>query len=130
MDLDSFLVSLYVLVDDWWKLDRSSKPPKIGRLALLTDSEVLTLAIFAQWPRCRCSRRSKIGKSLIDGLVEGPVNDAIVHLIVDFAYTLGLKVTAEGVEIDRQVASLRAMRCDLAQGFYLSKPQPREAAGS
>jgi hypothetical protein len=56
MDLDSFLVSLYVLVDDWWKLQRSSKPPKIGRPALLTDSEVLTLAILAQWPRFRSER--------------------------------------------------------------------------
>jgi Amt family ammonium transporter len=50
------------------------------------------------------------------------VNDAIVRLIVDFAHTLGLKVTAEGVENDRQVASLTVMRCDLAQGFYFSKP--------
>ena len=58
------------------------------------------------------------------------MNDAIVRLIVDFAHTLGLKVTAEGVENDRQVASLTAMRCDLAQGFYFSKPLPSEAAGS
>jgi hypothetical protein len=56
MDLDSFLVSLYVLIDDWWKLDRSSKPPKIGRPSLLTDSEVITLAILAQWPRFRSER--------------------------------------------------------------------------
>jgi len=48
---------------------------------------------------------------------------------VDFAYTLDLKVTAEGVEIDRRVASLKAMRCDLAQGFYFSKLLPREAEG-
>ncbi len=48
MDLDSFLVSLYVLVDDWWKLECSLEPPKIGRPALLTDPEVLTLAIVAQ----------------------------------------------------------------------------------
>ena len=90
---------------------------------------VHNLSFGALRARCRSSRRSKIDKSLIDGLVEGPVNDAIVHLIVDFAYTQGLRVTAEGVEIDRQVASLRAMRCDLAQGFYLSKPRPRKAAG-
>jgi hypothetical protein len=56
MDLDSFLVSLYVLVDDWWKLQRSPEPPKIGRPALLTDSELLTLAILAQWPRFRSER--------------------------------------------------------------------------
>jgi hypothetical protein len=49
MDLDSLLVSLYVLVvDDWWQADhhgRASRGP--GRPALLADSEVLTLAILA-----------------------------------------------------------------------------------
>jgi EAL domain-containing protein (putative c-di-GMP-specific phosphodiesterase class I) len=70
----------------------------------------------------------KIDKSFIDGLGEDAVNDAIVRLIVDFAHTPGLKVTAEGVENDRQVSSLTAMGCDLAQGFYFSKPLPSEAA--
>src|ERR671921_1017388 len=57
MDLDSFLVSLYVFVDDWWKLEHSSNlPRRPGRPALLTDSEVLTLAILAQWPRFRSER--------------------------------------------------------------------------
>ena len=56
MDLDSFLVSLYVLVDDWWKLECSSEPPKTGRPVLLSDSEVMTLAILAQWPRFRSER--------------------------------------------------------------------------
>jgi len=56
MDLDSFLVSLYVLVDDWWKLERSSWPSKTGRPALLSDPEVITLAILAQWPRFRSER--------------------------------------------------------------------------
>jgi hypothetical protein len=56
MDLDSFLVSLYVLVDDRLKLDRSSGPSKTGRPALLTDPEVLTLAILSQWPRFRSER--------------------------------------------------------------------------
>ena len=71
----------------------------------------------------------KIDKSFIDGLGEDAVNDAIVRLIVDFAHTLGLKVTAEGVENERQVASLAAMGCDPAQGFYFSKPLPSETAG-
>ena len=56
------------------------------------------------------------------------MNDSIVRLIVAIAHTLGLKVTAEGVENDRQVVSLTAMRCDLAQGFYFSKPLGGEAA--
>jgi hypothetical protein len=56
MDLDSFLVSLYVLVDDWWHERHPYSPRKPGRPALLSDPEVLTLAIFAQWPRFRSER--------------------------------------------------------------------------
>jgi hypothetical protein len=57
MDLDSFLVSLYVLVDDWWKASHPPNAPrKHGRPALLSESEVLTLAILAQWPRFRSER--------------------------------------------------------------------------
>ncbi len=55
MDLDSFLVTLYVIVDDWWK---ATHPPQTrpGRPFELSPSEVLTLAILAQWPRWRCER--------------------------------------------------------------------------
>src|SRR3954451_21920855 len=56
MDLDSFLVSLYVLIDDWWKAERSCAPREVGRPTSLSDSEVLTLAILAQWPRFRGER--------------------------------------------------------------------------
>ena len=56
MDLDSFLVSLYVLVDDWWQAGQGRAPRRPGRPALLTDPEVLTLAILAQWPRFRSER--------------------------------------------------------------------------
>jgi hypothetical protein len=56
VDLDSFLVSLYVLVDDWWQADHGRAPRRLGRPALLSDSEVLTLAILSQWPRFRSER--------------------------------------------------------------------------
>ncbi len=56
MDLDSFLVSLYVLVDDWWLERHPPAARKPGRPALLSESEVLTLAILAQWPRFRSER--------------------------------------------------------------------------
>jgi hypothetical protein len=56
MDLDSFLVSLYVHIDDWWKANHPSATRRPGRPALLSDSEVLTLAILAQWPRFRSER--------------------------------------------------------------------------
>ena len=57
MDLDSFLTSLYVSVDDWWQTHYlPTAARKLGRPALLADSEVLTLAILAQWPRFRSER--------------------------------------------------------------------------
>lgn len=56
MDLDSFLVSLYVHIDDWWQANHFSTTPRPGRPALLSGSEVLTLAILAQWPRWRSER--------------------------------------------------------------------------
>jgi hypothetical protein len=57
MDLDSFLVSLYVHIDDWWQANHPSTTPRPGRPALLlSGSEVPTLAILAQWPRWRSER--------------------------------------------------------------------------
>src|SRR5215203_2033331 len=58
MDLDSFLVSLYVLVDDWWQEHHPSsvRNKKPGRPALRAEPEVITLAILAQWPRFRSER--------------------------------------------------------------------------
>jgi len=56
MDLDSFLVSLYVLVDDWWQAERARTKRGPGRTAVLSEPEVLTLAILAQWPRFRGER--------------------------------------------------------------------------
>jgi len=43
-------------LDDWWKLEHSSEPPRVGRPALLTDPEVIVLSILAQWPRLRSER--------------------------------------------------------------------------
>jgi hypothetical protein len=57
MDLDSFLTELYCAVDDWWQAAHppgGRRPP--GRPARLSPSEVLTLAVVAQWPRWRSER--------------------------------------------------------------------------
>ena len=51
MDLETLLVSLYVFVDDWWKRAHPPSPRKPGRPPSLSASEVITLAILAQWPR-------------------------------------------------------------------------------
>ena len=50
------LISLYVLVHDWWERAHPPSPRKPGRPPSLSDAEVLTLAILAQWPRFRSER--------------------------------------------------------------------------
>jgi hypothetical protein len=56
VDLETLLVSLYVLVDDWWQQKYSLAPWRPGRPPSLSSSEVLTLAILSQWPRFRSER--------------------------------------------------------------------------
>jgi len=52
-------------------------------------------------------------------------NDAvIVRSTIDLARNLGLKVVAEGVETAEIMAELAALRCDIAQGFHISRPLP------
>jgi diguanylate cyclase (GGDEF)-like protein len=50
----------------------------------------------------------------------------IVSAMIDLSHALGLKVVVEGVENTEQLAQLRDMGCDLAQGNYFSEPLPSE----
>ena len=47
-----------------------------------------------------------------------------MRTIVDLGHNLGLRVVAEGVEDRITWDALRAMGCDIAQGYYLSRPIP------
>ena len=53
-------------------------------------------------------------------LEERPLH--VVKAIVSLAHAIGLEVVAEGVTNQRQLDLLRDMGCDLAQGFYFSRP--------
>ena len=66
----------------------------------------------------------KIDSSFVDGLGHDPEGAAIVSAVVHLGHALGLSVTAEGVETTGQLAELRALGCDLGQGFYFAYPQP------
>lgn len=56
MNLELLLVSLYVTIDDWWGAKRPVASRGPGRPVLLAESEVLTLAVLAQWLRWRSER--------------------------------------------------------------------------
>jgi EAL domain-containing protein (putative c-di-GMP-specific phosphodiesterase class I) len=70
----------------------------------------------------------KIDKAFVDGLGKDVEDTAVIRMIIELAHTLGLEVIAEGVETEEQVALLKEMGCDLAQGYHFSKPLPPEAA--
>lgn len=66
----------------------------------------------------------KIDRSLVARITEGAAEAASVSAAVDFGHNLGVKVVAEGVETDAQLATLRALGCDGAQGYLFSQPMP------
>jgi diguanylate cyclase (GGDEF)-like protein len=66
----------------------------------------------------------KIDQSFVEALGNDPEGGAIVSAVVQLGHALGLTVTAEGVETPGQLSLLRALGCDLGQGFYFAHPQP------
>jgi diguanylate cyclase (GGDEF)-like protein len=68
----------------------------------------------------------KVDQAFVKGLGENAADTAIVKSVIDLAHALGLVVVAEGVETAEQVAHLRALGCDQAQGYFFARPQPAE----
>ena len=50
----------------------------------------------------------------------------MLEVIIDIADHLGVPVIAEGVETEEQLVALKALGCDIVQGFYFSRPVPAE----
>ncbi|MFE8071085.1 EAL domain-containing protein [Marinobacteraceae bacterium S3BR75-40.1] len=69
----------------------------------------------------------KIDRSFVRDLESNESDREIAHAIIAVAKALGLKVQAEGVETDGQLALLRNLQCDTYQGFYASAPVSAEA---
>jgi EAL domain-containing protein (putative c-di-GMP-specific phosphodiesterase class I) len=73
----------------------------------------------------------KIAGSFVAGMATdtggGEVDERIVATLVDLAHALDLMVIAEGVETDDQAARLRALTCDIGQGWHFAKPEPPES---
>ena len=69
----------------------------------------------------------KIDKSFIDNLLTDKDDQVIVSATISMAQQLGLKVIAEGVEVQSQVDILKNFGCDIIQGYLYSKPLTKEA---
>jgi EAL domain-containing protein (putative c-di-GMP-specific phosphodiesterase class I) len=71
----------------------------------------------------------KIDRSFVERLGEQTDDAALANTIVQLGRSLGMSTVAEGIEEYGQLAALREMGCDFAQGFYFSRPVPAEEAG-
>ena len=69
----------------------------------------------------------KVDRSFVQGVAESLVDSAIVRAIIDLANAMGISVVAEGVETKDQVAGLKMLGCQIAQGFYFSHPLRADA---
>jgi len=64
----------------------------------------------------------KIDKSFVLGMLTSEADAAIVRTVIDLAHNLGKQVCAEGVENPETLQRLKEMGCDLAQGYWISRP--------
>ncbi len=68
----------------------------------------------------------KIDQSFVRDLISDPDDRAIAAAVIQMGHSLGLRVNAEGVESEEQLAQLRAMGVDEVQGYLVGRPQPAE----
>lgn len=70
----------------------------------------------------------KIDRSFVADIETIEKEASLVKSIIQMAHGMGLKVTAEGVENEAQIAMLHDFGCDEMQGYYFSKPLPVDEA--
>ena len=70
----------------------------------------------------------KIDRSFVSRVDVDGEKLELVRTIITLAWNLGMDVVAEGVETTKQLAQLKALKCEYAQGYLFSKPLPRSEA--
>ena len=70
----------------------------------------------------------KVDKSFVVNAKQSSESRTVIKSIVDLGHSLGLEVTAEGVEDQETLNYLHKVGCDLAQGYFIAPPLPGEAA--
>ncbi|MGH2882388.1 MAG: putative bifunctional diguanylate cyclase/phosphodiesterase, partial [Solirubrobacteraceae bacterium] len=69
----------------------------------------------------------KIDKSFVRAMGSDARNAIVVRSTIELAHNLGLRTVAEGIEDAFTFERLRALGCELAQGFHMSKPLPAKS---
>lgn len=85
-----------------------------------------SLGRLKRFPVCKL----KIDRSFVADVAENDSDRAIARAIISLAHALDLKVVAEGVETEAQLAVLQAEQCDCVQGFLFSPGVPADQAAA
>ena len=72
----------------------------------------------------------KIDQRFVHGLEQNHNDEAITHAIIALSHSLGMRVTAEGVETLAQYEFLKKHGCEEAQGYIISRPLEKAALRS
>jgi len=64
----------------------------------------------------------KVDRSFVINMTQNDSDALIVRSTIDLAHSLGLKVVAEGIENEQHMQILRALGCDIGQGYGISRP--------
>ncbi len=70
--------------------------------------------------------RLKIDRSFVTDMQNNRSSMSVVHAIAQLGRSLGVRVTAEGVEHEEQALLLKSMGCGSLQGYYFSRPLPAD----
>lgn len=73
------------------------------------------------------AREIKIDKSFVTDMTTNENDAIIVHATIVMAHNMGYRVVAEGVESEETLELLHILGCDVAQGYFFSKPMPVHA---
>ena len=83
-----------------------------------------SLAYLARFPVTTL----KVDRAFLIGIEHDMVNQAIVSAVTTLAHRIGVRVVAEGIETAEQLEEARALGCDEAQGYLISRPLPTDEA--
>src|SRR6185312_4352783 len=72
----------------------------------------------------------KIDRAFISKMCLDAESSEIVRIIIMLAHNLGMSVVAEGVESAAELQQLRAFGCEMAQGYFFSRPSDSESANA
>ena len=94
------------------------------RISMAIDNFGPRYAEFCRWSDFPFTA-IKIDRSYIAGCDVDPVNRGLCETLVEFARTFNVTSAAEGIETSAELQALRDLGCEVGQGYFFARPQPK-----